>query len=612
MPAPVRFAGPALALALAAGGLASAATPKEIDDAVRKGAEYLKRQYKAGAGPGGHGIGPMALAGMALLEANVPGDDPAIQEITATVREAAYTQTRTYQIALCLMYLDRYGEPADVPLIQALGVRLLVGQTAQGGWGYECVPAVPAETVRALRALRPLPPPKDGPAEPRLHPDVAAYARHLAGTRVEGGEGDNSNTQFGVLGVWVARRHGVPVEPALDLIERRFLATQMPDGGWGYIGTGSSGTPSMICAGLLGLATGVARREERRMKAETPRRADPKPGAKSADPFFNPPPRPEGDAPAKKRVEQAPWPPAVQRAMASLGVVLATAARQGGLLNPNATHGDRDLYFLWSLERVGVIFSVEKIGGVDWYQLGADVIVRTQAADGSWTVGGYEATVNTAFAVLFLLKANVARDMSSRIRGENTAELRAGAGRTEAPAPGPGSASPKPPAPEVPRLNPLPLPVEDESGKLAAGLLVAPETDWAKTLDKLRDTKGGDYTRALVLAIHRLDGEKKKQTREALAERLTRMTPDTLRAMLKSDDPELRRGAALACAMKDDRAHVPDLIDRLTDDEELVVRAAKAGLKSLTGQDFGPAPGATRAQRQAAATAWRQWLAKQK
>jgi hypothetical protein len=65
-------------------------------------------------------------------------------------------------------------------------------------------------------------------------------------------------------------------------------------------------------------------------------------------------------------------------------------------------------------------------------------------------------------------------------------------------------------------------------------------------------------------------------------------------------------------AMKDDKAHTPDLIAALLDDEELVVRAAKAGLKSLTGQDFGPPPGANLAERTAAARMWLEWFRKQK
>jgi HEAT repeat protein len=88
------------------------------------------------------------------------------------------------------------------------------------------------------------------------------------------------------------------------------------------------------------------------------------------------------------------------------------------------------------------------------------------------------------------------------------------------------------------------------------------------------------------------------------------MSAGTLKGMMKAEDAEMRRGAVLAAAMKDDKAHVPDLIDRLTDEEEVVVRAARAGLKSLTSQDFGPKNGATKAECKAAAAAWRAWWAK--
>src|SRR5206468_2711780 len=107
-----------------------------------------------------------------------------------------------------------------------------------------------------------------------------------------------------------------------------------------------------------------------------------------------------------------------------------------------------------------------------------------------------------------------------------------------------------------------------------------------KLLAEARDGKGPDYTRALVLAAANTAGDRKKQAREALAERLCRMSAATLRAMLKAEEAELRRAAALACAMKDDKAHVPDLIDALADADDGVSRAAKAGLKSLTGKDF--------------------------
>src|SRR5262249_40686681 len=98
--------------------------------------------------------------------------------------------------------------------------------------------------------------------------------------------------------------------------------------------------------------------------------------------------------------------------------------------------------------------------------------------------------------------------------------------------------------------------------------------------------------------------------RDALADRLTRMTANTLREKLRDEDVEVRRAAALACAMKDDRAQVPALIELLEDREPLVVRAARAALKSLTEQDFGPEADATRAERTKAVAAWKAWWAK--
>ena len=67
---------------------------------------------------------------------------------------------------------------------------------------------------------------------------------------------DNSNTQFATLGLWVARKHGLPVDAALVRVNQRFRNSQNADGGWGYTsGEKFQGMSSstMTCAGLLGL-----------------------------------------------------------------------------------------------------------------------------------------------------------------------------------------------------------------------------------------------------------------------------------------------------------------------------------------------------------------------
>jgi hypothetical protein len=617
---------------------APAANQKDVDRAIKGGADFFKARYGRAGGaapaapaPGavvgdGHGIGPTCLAGLAMLEAGVPIDDPAVKNVTAQVRRAAYAQGSTYQVALCLMYLDRFGDKNDLPLIQALAVRLLVGQTRDGGWGYQCCGAPSPDDQKRLAEMKAA----DVPAG-NLHPEVEKYAQALTAARGAAGPGgaaggpvagvggdDNSNTQFAVLAVWMARKHGVPVEGALDLIERRFLATQdARSGTWPYSGTtvtvGSS-SPSMYCAGLISMATAVARREERRKgeaKPDAPPKKETKPDGKPVDPFFNPPagtaPPPKKDArPADARDR------CVQLAFAGLGLTLADMARNNGVLTANGTHGRGDLYFLWSLERVGVVYGADKIGGLDWYDVGSTLLVRSQGNDGGWSVGGYSAEINTAFAVLFLCRSNLARDLSSKVQRDPTStELRAGTGPNPTDLLPNRPTLPTAPAAAIPVVE-LPNPTNDPGVELAVKMLKASKADWANLLQTARDAKGASNTRAMVLAATHALGAQKGEVREALAERLCRMTPDTLRAMMKADEAELRRAAALACGMKDDKAHVPDLIELIIDPSDDVTRAAKAALKSLTAQDHGPPAGASAGQKALALTAWREWHAGQK
>jgi hypothetical protein len=626
------------------------ATPKEIDRAIKGGTDALKARY---GGPGGppatagfaeQGLGGTCLAGLALLEAGVPVTDASIKNITAIVRDASYKQKGTYQVALCLMYLDRLGDPNDVPLIQMLAVRLMVGQTPNGGWGYQCVEDIPNGDEQRLRESfkqGQLVAGKEGKDGPKLHPEVEKYGQaliaarnrgmNLPGAALGGGGDDNSNTQFAVLAVWMARKHGVPVDGTLELIEKRFMSFQdARTGNWPYsgplpgaIGGGMAssmpGSPSMYCAGLVGMATSVARREERKLKSDTPAPAPkqdtkPKTDTKPNDPFYNPPggkELPKGNTPARPADARDL---VVQRAFAGLGLTMAEQIRSGrGLLVANNTtmHGNGDLYFLWSLERVGVIYGIDKIGGLDWYDLGSTVIVRSQGNDGSWTIGGYGQEVNTAFAVLFLCRSNLARDLSSKVQKDPTStEMRAGTG--------PSANDLLPNRPTTPtNINPLPTinlpnPTGDEAITLASKMLKANGSEWAKLLAETRDAKGALNTRALLVTATNAEGDRKLAAREALAERLCRMTPATLRAMMKDDNAELRRAAALACAMKDDKDHIPDLIALITDTNDSVTRAAKASLRSLTGKDFGPATNANASQKQTAAAAWTEWYKEKK
>ncbi len=73
-----------------------------------------------------------------------------------------------------------------------------------------------------------------------------------------------------------------------------------------------------------------------------------------------------------------------------------------------------DLYFLWSVERVGVIYGLTTIVTTDWYAWGAPLIVDHQSTDGSWS-NGHGPLPDTCFALLFLKRVNVAKDLTKKL-----------------------------------------------------------------------------------------------------------------------------------------------------------------------------------------------------
>jgi hypothetical protein len=623
-----------IALLIFTAGTSSAATPKEIDDAIKKGVDAL-RQWNYN----GLDLGRTALAGIAMLESQkVPINDPAMKTVIEMVRTGAWGQFKTYELSLCLMFLDRLEDPTDDILIQILGVRLVVGQTTAGGWNYNCIAQPTLKEVAELQAIKPI-----KQAEPdKLHPEVEKYHQKLvpARTQGQGPRDDNSNTQFAVIAVWLSRRHGVPTEAAFQAIETRFMTTQGANGSWAYPGPPDgngqgaveSASPAMYCAGLIGLSTAMARRQERRTKAEAANKKEESPKKDSAtepkkttpdDPFFNPPlapakqPKAENNQPNYRKDEKDE---AVARAFAGLGQVVAASnqAGRGSLIlegERGGKHGFHDLYFYWSLERVCVIYGYDKLGGVDWYEAGAHTLVSKQAANGTWLAGGsYGAEVHTSFAVLFLLKSNLARDL----RGKVTNKLDTTMKNTKVPEKTTVASGPKDTLPPGEKTNTTPIvPIApgavSEAATMAYQLIQSnTEKEWSTQLKKLNESRGVNFTEALVTAANRLDGDRLKQTRQALADRLARMTPETLRIYAKSEEPELRRGALLGMAQKDDKKFIPDLIDAILDDEEIVIRAAKAGLRSLTEQDFGPANNANKGEKKLAFDDWQIWLKKQK
>jgi uncharacterized protein (TIGR03067 family) len=611
-----------------------------VAKAIARGVDYLKQsQSKEGVWTrqAGGTIGATALASLALLECNVPANDPVILKAAKSLRDASSTLTDTYSIALCILFFDRLGEASDVPLIESLMVRLLGGQTAEGGWSYEC-PAIPSVEVLRLQRLvkegKESGSSREDTGKKRTVSDLPPQIRQqlilperLRPAASTASLPDNSNTQFATLALWVGHRHGVPVEKAAARLETRFRTTQNFDGGWGYHGSGptSGTTPAMTCAGLLGLAVADGLANEILAGSSTRNKRAPEDSAKTA----------HESSSKNRRLRDPARDRSVRAGLLKLGTVIGQPNLPG--LGP-ATDSP-NYYFLWSLERVAVVFGLQTVGFKDWYGWGAELVLAQQQGDGSWKGNYPEGGVDTSFALLFLRRSNLAQDLTSSLRGKvhdpgevalkaggvlrgepanKDAQARpraAGAGSGETAGNGllpklllPGQAAPQ----SSQSSGGLPKRALDpEVRRLSAELVQAPPSERDTLLEKYKDSKGGAYTQALAAAIPGLNGRGRIKARDTLAERIARMTAATVEDKLQDSDVEIRRAAALACAMKEQKKLVPKLIPLLEDPEASVVRAAHVALKTLTSRDFGPPGDASRPERDKAVAAWKFWWAKQ-
>jgi HEAT repeat protein len=128
--------------------------------------------------------------------------------------------------------------------------------------------------------------------------------------------------------------------------------------------------------------------------------------------------------------------------------------------------------------------------------------------------------------------------------------------------------------------------LEVEAEKLTRELLQSSPDRREVVLKRLRDTKGLVHTVALANAIPSLKGAFQEKAREALIERMARMTPATLRDKFGDEDAEVRQAAILATVRKDDKQYVPDLIALFEESDPVISRTAQVGLTLLSGKEL--------------------------
>lgn len=345
--------------------LPAAESERVVESARLKGVEFIKSQQGADGSWffNGHVVGITSLCGLALVENGLPVSDPAVEKAHGYVRRNCDGVQSTYDLALAILFLSRVGDRDSRTSIRDMAAKLIAGQNKEGGWSYTC----PKVQANVLADRSKLPERGDGP-------------------------GDNSCTQFAVIGLWVASRWGVNIDDVMERVDQRFVDTRREDGGWAYnhAAEGATSRDSMTFAGLFCLTVARAtkiRQEQEQARVTTRTGADESAAAESDSLLEDP-------------------------------VFAAGLERAGQFARGLREQSAR--YFIWSVERLGVLLELEKFGETEWFDAGSTALLKSQQENGSW-VNGNEAWGNladTSFAVLFLRRANLGSDISRLLRGE--------------------------------------------------------------------------------------------------------------------------------------------------------------------------------------------------
>jgi hypothetical protein len=351
---------------------------RRVNAAIDRGAHWLLSVQRGDgswehASNGAYSPGASALATLALLKAGLPADHPRVDRAFAHLRSMPFA--KTYTTAIVLMALDARYEDSEETFakeeVDRYGHRVVKSP---------CEQRIPKEDLEWM---------KDG-VKFLLENQTKGHWRYPTGGL------DLSNTQYALLGLKAAVRCGikVPVEAWLDSLEW-LLGWQEKDGpevawranevrgdyriewtekakarGFGYSLDFTTPTGSMTTAGVAGLL--ICQSE------------------------LWPSRRFTGDLREQTRNS-------IRDGLAWMQENFSVTTNPGfpdrgrGGISPHL------YYYLYGLERMGILGNLRFMGPHDWYDDGAEFLMHEQSEAGCWMGGD---PVETSFAILFLKRAS--------------------------------------------------------------------------------------------------------------------------------------------------------------------------------------------------------------
>ena len=315
---------------------------EQVERAIRGGVQFLKAQQR----PDGSWkdvdneakTGITSLATLALLAAGEKTDSPAVRK--------------------ALEYLRGF-RPQDLKSTYAISLQTQVFTAAEPE----------RDQLRIANNVGWLERAQIKPGDPVSWPGSWTYS-DLKRAR----PGDNSNTQYALLGLQAASEAGVPVKPSVwELAGSYWAGAQKRDGSWAYTPDSRVSTASMTCAGISSMVISVQPQIKGREFLQ---------GEAIGD---------CGKGTVHRNVEAGlDW--------------LASHFQVG----QNFGNGQQwKFYYLCGLERAGRLGGIRLIGQNDWYRLGAEELVRDQSQSNGFWAGALnesDRVLATSFALVFLAK----------------------------------------------------------------------------------------------------------------------------------------------------------------------------------------------------------------
>jgi hypothetical protein len=316
---------------------------KKIDSAIERGTGFLLTSPLT--------PGAQELILLTFIHGGVSPDNDIFKVLLNRMLESPLSAT--YNIALQAMALEKLDSKKYQERIAECAQWLVDAQCKNGQWSYGSSQRQAPQTTPGYKpSITPSTTKKeDYIIGAGIKTDIIIKRKIIAGVP----SGDNSNTQYGVLGLRACMDAGIALpKDTIMLVKKWWENNQNLDGSWSYGVAGKGGYASMTAGGMSSLAILKYYLKEDYKKCS--------------------------------RISKA-----VRWMESNFPTALDLRANWA-------------LYTYYSFERAGILAEQDKFGRYNWYLEGAKRLLGAQNLSGSWS-GPSGDVVNTCFAILFLKRA---------------------------------------------------------------------------------------------------------------------------------------------------------------------------------------------------------------